>query len=61
MCETNDLGIKRTQCGTLQFDGYVAVETREGLPAGRENDASEAGQDGVLDELGRHSASLCGV
>ena len=45
MCETRDLGIKWPQRHALQFEGQVAVDARE-------RDASEARQDGLLEEMG---------
>ena len=49
---TCDLGIQWTQWHTLLFEGQVAVDMESGLPAGCEEDASEIGQDSLLEEVG---------
>ena len=52
MRETRDLGITWAQWHTLLFEGQ-AVDMK--VPATREKDASEASQDGLLEEMGREA------
>ena len=50
ICETGDLGIKWTQWHTLLFERQVSVDI--GWFARRTKNASEASQDGPLNEMG---------
>ena len=52
MRETRDLGVTWVQWHTLIFEEQVKGGHESDLPARREKDASEASQDGLLENLG---------
>ena len=52
MCETRGPGIQWPQWHTLLFEGAGGGGDESGLLAGREEDASGANQDGLLEERG---------
>ena len=51
MCETRDVGIQWLRWHTLLFEGQEVVDMRVVCPRHREEDASEASQDGLLEEM----------